>query len=154
MAEILNIMKVILLQDVAKTGRKMEVVEVPNGYALNQLIPKGLAKPAIPENLKKLKGDLDKAKAERAEIDSVFSEVAEALAEEKVTVSAEVNEQGHLFAALKSDAIAGALQEKNGKVTARMIEIREPIKEVGEHTVYLVNGEEKVPVTVEVVSNK
>ena len=39
-------MKVILLQDVAKIGRRSEVVEVPDGYAQNKLIPKGMAQPA------------------------------------------------------------------------------------------------------------
>ena len=47
-------MKVILLKDVAKIGRRHEVAEVPDGYALNMLIPKGLAKAGTPENIKKL----------------------------------------------------------------------------------------------------
>ena len=39
-------MKVILLRDVAKLGRRFAVVEVPDGFALNQLIPKGMAEAA------------------------------------------------------------------------------------------------------------
>ncbi len=44
-------MKVILLQDVAKIGRRYSIVEVNDGYALNQLMPKKLAEPATPANV-------------------------------------------------------------------------------------------------------
>ena len=46
-------MKVILLRDVARLGRKGTVADVPTGYAMNQLIPSKSAAPATPENLKK-----------------------------------------------------------------------------------------------------
>ena len=47
-------MKVILLRW-AKIGRRYTVVEVPDGYALNKLIPKKkMAEQASPANLKKI----------------------------------------------------------------------------------------------------
>ena len=42
------IMKVILLQDVARVGRKYEVKSVPDGHAHNYLIPKILTLSATP----------------------------------------------------------------------------------------------------------
>ena len=47
-------MKVILLKDVAKIGRRFEIKEVPDGYALNKLIPKNMAQFATPENIKRI----------------------------------------------------------------------------------------------------
>ena len=47
-------MKIILLQDVPKVGKKYEVKEVPNGLARNLLIPKRYAELAIPSALKKV----------------------------------------------------------------------------------------------------
>src|SRR5437870_13868268 len=72
-------MKVILLDDVTKVGRRGEVREVSDGYARNFLIPKKLALSATAGNLKNLehikrqqeaKGDREKADAEslRAQI--------------------------------------------------------------------------------------
>ena len=47
-------MKVILLEDVAKVGRRYEVVTVSTGFARNYLLPRGLAQSATPAALKEL----------------------------------------------------------------------------------------------------
>ena len=141
-------MRVILLQDVAKTGHKLEIVEVPNGYALNQLIPKGMAKPATPENLKALKQDMEKAEADKASSQDAFLKVKEAIADQAIKVKVEANEEGHLFAALKAEQIVAEMIKLAPETTANMVVIDEPIKSLGEHTVNLVWGDEKVPVKI------
>lgn len=52
---IIQIMKVIFLQDVKGRGKRFEVREVPDGYALNLLLPKKLALPHTPQNLALIK---------------------------------------------------------------------------------------------------
>ncbi|MDM7320213.1 MAG: 50S ribosomal protein L9, partial [Fervidobacterium sp.] len=47
-------MKIVLMQDVPKLGKKGQIVNVSDGYARNFLIPKGLAKEATPEVIKEL----------------------------------------------------------------------------------------------------
>src|SRR5207244_6744894 len=65
-------MKVILLDDVAKVGRRGEVRDVSDGYARNFLIPKKLALTATPgtlKNLEHIKRQQD-AKADRVKADA------------------------------------------------------------------------------------
>ena len=51
--ERVNLMKIILIEDVAGLGKKGEVKEVAPGYGRNLLIPKGLAEEATPGRLRK-----------------------------------------------------------------------------------------------------
>ncbi|MDA8596953.1 50S ribosomal protein L9 [Candidatus Pacebacteria bacterium] len=144
-------MQVILLQDVAKVGRRFEVVEVPNGHALNMLIPKGMAKPATPENLKQI--EAQKAKQTSSKEDAVEQfENALALIEDKpIVVSAAANEKGHFFEALKPESIIGAIGGYGAVIKESQLEIDSPIKEAGEYTVVLHEGDvrKEVVVTVE-----
>lgn len=145
-------MQVILKQDVAKLGRRYDVVEVPNGRALNMLIPKGLAMAATKENMKRIKAQSDKVAAERAKAASAFAATVDALDGEAVTVSANANKKGHLFEALKEEAIAEALSTKGVNVEATQVLIAEPIKELGTHEVSLSNGDDRISLTLEVVA--
>lgn len=144
-------MKVILLKDLAKTGRKSEVVDVPNGYALNQLIPKGVAEPATPTNLKRLKSQEALVVKGKDAAHENFAQIMAALANQVVEVSVEANEQGHLFAALSEEAIADKLKEINPTITRDMIKIAKPIKTLGEHEVGLVDGDDQMMVKIVVV---
>ena len=146
-------MKVILLQDVAKIGRRFDVVEVPSGYGMNKLIPQGMAKPATTENLKTIQAQSAKTEADRAASDKAFTEIIEALKDTSLKISVDANEEGRMFQALKSDAVATAIKDAIGKeVTASHIVMKTPIKEVGEHTIELTSGDSSVAVSVEIVA--
>ena len=62
-------MKVILLEDVKSLGKKGDVVEVANGYARNNLLPKKLGVEATAKNLNELK--LKKANDEKIELEKL-----------------------------------------------------------------------------------
>ncbi|HMA79151.1 MAG TPA: 50S ribosomal protein L9 [Candidatus Paceibacterota bacterium] len=145
-------MEVILTQDVAKLGRRYDIVDVPNGRALNMLIPQGLAMTANAENRKRIKSQSDKVAAERAAASAAFAAAVEKLDGEAVTVTATANKKGHLFEALKEESIAEALSEKGVSVEATQVIIAEPIKEVGTHEVSLSNGDERISLSLEVVA--
>ncbi len=145
-------MKVILLVDVAKLGRRNEVVDVPQGYGLNKLIPSGQALPATPENLKKLSMNLEQKAEEKALVDEKFKKAVEKLGDDPVEVRVEANENNHLFAALSAEVLLKVLKEKGVEVQTSQIHIKTPIKEVGEHEVYLINGNEEVALKLQVVA--
>lgn len=133
-------MKVILMQDVARLGRRFEIKEVPDGHALNMLIPKGMVMPATPENVKGIESQAAKVASEQAASGEAFSAALESLKDKTVSVTVEANEQGHMFEALKAESVVEALAADGVTIEASQVAIEGAIKEVGEHTITLVSG--------------
>lgn len=143
-------MKVILLRDVPRVGRKYEVKDVPDGYAFNMLLPQKLAERATPETLKRLENQKAKHALEVAETDKAFGEALKKAIDAEATVAAEANEEGHLYRAIHADDIVKAFKEKGIELDERAIMIEAPIKHIGAHTVKLSSGGREGDVTVTV----
>ena len=128
-------MRIILLDDVSKVGRRGEVREVSDGYARNFLLPKKLALSATAGNLKNLEHikTQQEAKADRvkADAESLRSRV-EALAYEE---RRQASEEGKLFGSVTSQDIADFLAGRGVKIERKRITLDEPIKTLGEFTV-------------------
>ena len=137
-------MKVILLQNVAKTGRKYEVKEVSDGYALNYLIPNKLAKIATTSALReleteKLQQEHSEKKKEKGLIQSI-----EQLKDSVISISAKINEEGKLFAGIdKGDIINAIKDQKALDVSADNIVLEKPIKDAREHKITIKAGDKK-----------
>ncbi|HKB24841.1 MAG TPA: 50S ribosomal protein L9 [Methylomirabilota bacterium] len=128
-------MKIILLDDVTKVGRRGEVREVSDGYARNYLIPKKLALSATAGNLKNLehiKTQQD-AKASRiqADAEALRARIDALVYEDRRQAS----EEGKLFGSVTSQDVAEFLDKHGVKVERRRIVLDEPIKTLGEFTV-------------------
>jgi large subunit ribosomal protein L9 len=61
-------MKVVLLENLDKGGKKGEVIVVADGYAINHLIPRKLAKVATPEALKEIEAIRQAEEKQQAEL--------------------------------------------------------------------------------------
>lgn len=147
-------MRIILLQDVAKIGRRYDVVEVSDGYALNQLIPKKMAEAATPANLKRVeKMNANKAASAEADAES-FKVAVETIEATPITITLDANEKGHLFKAVDADEVVTAAQAVGAMVTEGMVEFSAPIKEVGEHEVTLKQAGEIATITVNVAARE
>lgn len=145
-------MKIILLQDVAKIGRRHQVVNVPDGYALNQLIPRKMAQPATPDNLKRIeKMKHDKEVTQQVGVEN-FTSAIQKLQSNKPTVYVQANEQGHLFKAVSQKDIAEAALVVGAHIAPESVSIQSPIKEIGEHAVTLKRGTESAEISLLVVS--
>ena len=128
-------MKVILLDDVAKVGRRGEVRDVSDGYARNFLIPKRLALGATAGNLKNLQHikTQQEAKAGRvkAEAESLRERIEALTYEERRQAS----EEGKLFGSVTSQDIVDFLERQRIKIERRRVLLDEPIKALGETVV-------------------
>ena len=128
-------MKVILLDDVTKVGRRGEVRDVSDGYARNYLLPKKLALSATAGNLKNLEHikTQQEAKAGRIKSDAeALRERIEALVFEQ---RRQASEDGKLFGSVTSQDIVDFLAGQGVKVERRRIVLDEPIKTLGDTSV-------------------
>jgi len=125
-------MKVIILQDIPKLGKRLEIKNVNEGFARNFLIPRGLAKVANKKNIKWLndqKKELMKEKEKKVkEIKSLISN----LKDKKITIKEKVGEKNQLFESITRSRIAKELKKLGFEVKEGQIELEKPIKKIGE----------------------
>ena len=131
-------MKVILLEEVRGKGGEGDVVEVARGFANNYLLRRGMAVKATPGNLKQLEQRRKNiAKREEVRINGANTRKGQ-LEAMTVTIATKVGEEGQLFGSVTASMIADAIAEQNEggvEVDRRRIDVRTPIKTVGEHEV-------------------
>ncbi len=131
-------MKIILLKDVAKVGKKYDIKDVAEGFALNSLIPRGFAKVATKDAIVKVEqlkaNDLTNKKIQ----EELLLKNLEVIRNTKIELKEKANEKGHLFAGITKERIFEELK-KATKLSLDMdfIKLDKPIKEVGEHKIKL-----------------
>ena len=129
-------MKIILLKDVPKVGRRYDVKDVADGYALNLLIPKGLAKIATPDAVKKIeetkKNDLTQKKIQ----EELLLKSLESIKNITLVIKGKANGQGHLFAGITKEVLVVELKNQaKFQVDPEAVMLGKPIKELGEHKI-------------------
>lgn len=147
-------MKVILLKDVPKIGKKYDVKEVSSGYSLNFLIPKGLAETATPNAIKKvelLKKELDQ---ERKIQEDLIAKNLHEIDGKEVQMSAKASDKGHLFASIHTSEISEAIKKSIGAdVPEEFIVLDKPIKNTGDHNIEVKVGGKKATIRIVVEAN-
>lgn len=131
-------MKVILMQDIKGTGKKGQIAEVNDGFARNFLFPKKLAIPADKQNLGELsaKNKAEAIKKEKEKQDAI--RMKEKLEKELLKIETKAGENGKTFGSITSKEISEGLEKEfKEKVDKKKIVIKEPIKNLGVHTVEL-----------------
>ncbi|MGI6450827.1 MAG: 50S ribosomal protein L9 [Desulfitobacteriia bacterium] len=129
-------MKVILKEDVKALGKKGKVCEVSDGYARNFLIPRGLAVEATQGNIQDLahKQKLEDERKKKEKDQAL--KLAAQIEGMDVALKVKVGEKGRLFGSITNKEIAEVLEKEYGiKLDKRKIEVKEPIKAIGEHSV-------------------
>ena len=128
-------MKVILLQDVKKQGKKDQVINVSDGYAQNFLIAKGLAVPYNESNKNKLERDLDKkAKAEEQLIEEM-TKLKGILEKTNIKFKVKTGKDGRMFGTISSKQISDELKKIGYEIDKRKITCDHTIESLGTHVV-------------------
>lgn len=146
-------MKVILLEDVAKVGKKGDVVEAKTGHARNFLIPNKLAVEATKGNLKKLEEQKANAKEEAAYQLSQAEAIGRELKDKVVTIKSKAGEGGKLFGTLTNKEVAEAISaEFNIELDKRKITLEEKIKTLGTYPAQVkLHPEVKIEIRVKII---
>jgi large subunit ribosomal protein L9 len=148
-------MQVLLKENLAKVGRRGDVVEVKNGYARNYLLPRGIA-------VEVRRGDLASIESERASLAKLAEQerveeqaLADKLRDASVTISANANEEGHLFGSVGESEIAEAISAEVAPIDPSAVRLESHIKELGVYDVEIhVAGDINVTTKVWVISDQ
>ena len=129
-------MKLILTQEVTGLGTPGDIIEVKDGYGRNYLLPRNYAVRWTRGAEKQIESIRRARRArEIADLDHA-QEVAGRLGTMTVTLPAKAGKNGRLFGAVTSAEIVGAVQRAGGpELDRRRVEVKNPIKTVGEHEV-------------------
>ena len=128
-------MKLILREDVENLGKGGELVEVKPGYGRNFLIPRGLAVVANPKNIRDIEHQKTVAVAKAAKQKASAEALARRLADTPVALRRKVGEQDKLYGSVTAIDVAEALAARGLQIDRRSIDLREPIKTVGDFEV-------------------
>ncbi len=128
-------MQVILRQRIETLGDAGEIVDVKPGYGRNYLIPKGLAYEATQANIRRL--EAERAAQGRRDTETLNAARQQAATIEAVSLTfhARAGQEGKLFGSITSADIAEKLAEQGIQIDRRSIELDEPIKSLGVHSV-------------------
>ena len=146
-------MEIILKNDVPNLGYKDDIVNVKNGYALNFLIPQGLAITATGSAMKSHKEIMKQRAHKEEKIKEQAQELANTLKDIILSVGAKTSTKGKIFGSVNAIQIAEALQEKGFAIDRKSITFKEDlIKEVGTyHAKVRLHKEVHVEIPFEIV---
>ena len=128
-------MQIILQEDIEKLGHRGDVVTVKPGYARNFLLPRKLAIEASAGNmsaLERIRTSL--AKKTATELDAAQKQ-ANLLNGISLNFSRKTGENDQMFGSVTTGDISDALAAQNFKVDKRHVQLKDPIKAIGEYPV-------------------
>lgn len=129
-------MKIILLQDEKKLGKKGDIIEASEGYARNYILPKKIGVEATPKNMNDLK--LQKANEDKRAMELL--DAAKALAAQlegrQVVVKIKAGEGGRAFGSVSTKDIAEAFKaQHNLEIDKKKIQLQDGLKSFGAYEV-------------------
>lgn len=129
-------MKVVLMKDVKGIGKKLDVVDVSEGYARNYLLPRKIATIADNKSLNETKTKLEARQFKKNTEIEEANKLKGILEKGYLEFKHKIGDNGKLFGSVTEKEIADEIEKKyNIKVDKKKITLKFPIKEVGSYTV-------------------
>ena len=128
-------MEVILRETIDNLGRRGEVVDVKNGYARNYLLPQKLALLVTDTNRRQVEREREAAEAREAEERQAAARLAARLQSVECVITRRVGETSTLYGSVTSADIAEFYESRQLSVDKRKIQLKEPIKELGDFSI-------------------
>lgn len=129
-------MKVILLEDVKKVGKKGDIVDVSDGYARNFLFVKKLGAEATSKTLNDAK--LQQASDQRKEKEIYDEAVAlgDKIKAAPITIKLKAGEGGRIFGSVSTKEITIAVKEQLSlEIDKKKMILKDPIKALGTYNI-------------------
>ena len=144
-------MKVILLERVGRTGSIGDEVAVKDGFARNFLLPQGKALRATAANRQKFEAERAHIEKRNDDRKNAAAGIAEGLNGREVVIIRQAGETGQLYGSVASRDVVEALAADGFTIQRAQVDLTDPIKSVGVHTVALnLHAEVAVSITVNV----
>ncbi len=125
--------KVILQKNIKGLGNARSVVSVSRGYALNYLVPKGLARIVSDDSAEKV---ISKIKNEEEAKKAKALEEKKILESKPIIVKAKAGENDKLFGSITTSEIEEKIKHYfDLQIDKKQIRLEKPIKKLGEYTV-------------------
>ena len=126
-------MKVILLADVKKLGKKDQIIEVSDGYAVNFLFPRRLAVQVTKKSVEVLDNQQEERKELAAKMKADAEELAKKLDAITLTFKVKTGREGKLFGAISLKQVAEELSKLGIEIDKRKFVDKGPLDELGFH---------------------
>ena len=147
-------MKVIFLKDVARVAQRDTVKEVSDGYALNFLIPQGLAEQASDAKIRAHEERLKAHAAAMSARESEWREWTKKINGSTIRIAARANDKGHLYTQLSPEAIIGGIRDAHGiNLPREAIVLKHPIKTLGKVPLDIRLGSSTAIVSLDIVAS-
>jgi len=143
-----------MIHDIGGVGRRNEIKNVADGYALNFLIPNGHAIHATAEKIKEVESKVAVAKRAIEDRKKTFIVGLDRIRGALLRILVRANDKGGLYSEITPVQIVTAIQSGYGvKVPLSAISFPNPIKTVGQHAVIVTDGEHVAEIRANIIAN-
>lgn len=128
-------MKVVLVKDVKGKGKAGDIVNVNDGYAMNYLIPNGLAVVGNAGNVSQAKNKKQSQDYRLEQLRQEALQNAKLINGKEITIFVKIGENGKLFGSVTSKEIADEISKLGVEVDKKKVELNDNIKNVGKYNI-------------------